>query len=366
MNNLIKLKIPFATIGWIKQSNKLTEQYTKGYVYYIFDLSINRYISDYIQLEESNFRKTDSELVKTAYYKKHIVKNFRNNYLDKFTNNYNDGNRQMLTTEEITIINNEFLTLNTTSKTMFSLLSGSNISGAKTNPNSTPLKCLEPEYYGYNFSNPLKEYSVLDKYKTTKYNSIPLKEYSLSEAFKTNIIPDLEIVWNKYNNFSFKYKTKNPISFNVPEDQEVKIYGIINKTLVYKNKNNTKQHYNRVLRTLYESNVRYFLKSGWLPYNSTIFDYDNVVIQSCHIIPFAELVNSNEYSKLLEAIDPFNCLRLDANTHIRYDKHHIYFDENGMLVDVKHNNEKIKFLNLETLPNKSIEYIKKYCNNFKN
>ena len=69
-NNYLKLKIPFATKSFIKEWNQGLK--IKGNAYYIFDLSKNIYVDEYLEIESANFRLTDFNMLKTAYYSKKL------------------------------------------------------------------------------------------------------------------------------------------------------------------------------------------------------------------------------------------------------------------------------------------------------
>ena len=71
----IKLRIPFASKKYIQRSTANDDFKIKGNAYYIFDTITSKYIDEYIEIVESNFRMTDRCMVKpTEYYKNPVVK----------------------------------------------------------------------------------------------------------------------------------------------------------------------------------------------------------------------------------------------------------------------------------------------------
>lgn len=69
------------------------------------------------------------------------------------------------------------------------------------------------------------------------------------------------------------------------------------------------------------------------------------------------MVKLEEYKK---AIDPYNCLRINADTHLLYDrKQRIYFDLEGN-IKYKNNHEIYweNYLNIYDMPEATKEYLK--------
>ena len=172
-SNYLKLKIPFATKSFIKELNKGLK--IKGNAYYIFDLFKNVYVDEYLEIESANFRLTDYNMLKTKYYSKDIFKDFRKRYLDTLSNKEPENILEItyldLNEQSLMEINNQFCKMNTTIRNMFACLSGSNPPGAKSKPENTPLICTEPNYFKYNFLNPLKCF-VAKKHDKTKTKKI--------------------------------------------------------------------------------------------------------------------------------------------------------------------------------------------------
>ena len=188
-SNYLKLKIPFATKSFIKELNKGLK--IKGNAYYIFDLFKNVYVDEYLEIESANFRLTDYNMLKTKYYSKDIFKDFRKRYLDTLSNKEPENILEItyldLNEQSLMAINNQFCKMNTTIRNMFACLSGSNPSGAESKPENTPLICTEPNYFKYNFLNPLKCFAAKKHEKTKNYNNTNIK------------VVDLEDFLNKYS-----------------------------------------------------------------------------------------------------------------------------------------------------------------------
>ena len=58
---------------------------------------------------------------------------------------------------------------------------------------------------------------------------------------------------------------------------------------------------------------------------------------------------------ILKSIDPYNCLRIDKNSHALYDNKTIYFDLEGNII--QSNGTKIPYLNMNLLAQKQKKYL---------
>ena len=382
-NIYLKLKIPFATKSYIKKSCKGLK--IKGNAYYIFDLSKQAYIDEYLELEQANFRLTDFRILKTKYYEKDLFKMFRKNYLDILSNenaeNIIEITHQDLDEDNLKKINIHFQKMTTTVRNMFSCLSGSNPTGAESNNENTPLICINPEFFRCNFLNPLKIFAAKKQNKTKNYNNmnvinVDLQEFlnkylikknnvSFKEIFDQYNDPDRDKIENilqhceEYSSSLFsnlklntncledeKFKTKN-------ENFELFIDGYLNNTF--------SQHiewkkFKEKLRSFYKWNVDYCISRKYLSPNSSLQGMSQSLIESAHIIPFASLVEKKDKKAILKSIDPYNCLRIDRNAHKLYDDKSRYFDLNGNLVTIS--NKKTLYLNMELLTPWQKEYLK--------
>lgn len=205
----IKLKIPFATKSFIKKSYKGLK--IKGNAYYIFDLTKQVYIDEYLEIEKANFCLTDKNMLKTKYYQSKVFKNFRKEFLDCLSNK-NPESIQELTHQDldetnIEKINNQFMKINVTNRNMYACLSGSHPSGAEFNNKNTPLICTDPNYFKCNFLNPLKLFAAKTKDKR-KIENINIPTVKLNEFLdKINIcsiknnLTFKELFW-KYNDIN--------------------------------------------------------------------------------------------------------------------------------------------------------------------
>ena len=382
-----KLRIPFATKGYIKKlSNSIM---IKGDAIFIFDRYNNHYIDEYLELEKANFRLTDLNMKKTYYYKDKHIRAFRDQYLDPWSSHESQmikGKKilQELTGEQIKTLNVFFKNQNTTIRNMFSFLSGSNPTGAKSNPNNSQIRCNDNEFFGCNFANPLKEFQAKNKELTKDYpNNLPI--YTLIDVWNNNLInnfkeifskynPDHEILYAEHSNDLIEYHGDDLINvlkqnkdkhnqnnldkktFKRPKKQDLYLDGLNNKTLDNYEKliANDYKLVKEKLRAFYSRNVKFCIANQIIPLKSMTKPEKHYVIESAHIFSFAEAIRKKEYYK---AIDPFNCLRLDRNIHALFDRLKIYFDEDGNVCSSVDNEIWIsKYIDIENMHSKTKEY----------
>ena len=350
-----KLRIPFATKGHMKQN--FDSIVIKGDAIFVFDTVHNHYIDEYLELEEANFRLTDLNMITpTVYYKNKLVKEFRDQYLDQWSNHdpkmiKDESKHQELTNEQIKIVNDFFKKQETTIKKMFSLLSGSNISGAQTNHKASPIRCIDNDFFDCNFANPLKKFQA-KKAKLTKNYPNKLSTYTLIDVWNKDLINNFKTIFNHYNqhheviqstrnekliNSLKEYQDKNQKSddildhssqFKLPENQKLYLDGLENQTLdnFAKLTSNNSKLIKEKLRSFYTRNVNFCLANKIIPQQSMIESKDPDLIENAHILSFSNAFKTKQYRK---TIDPFNCLRIDKNTHALFDKLKIYFDKDG-------------------------------------
>ncbi len=382
-NIYLKLKIPFATKSYIKKSCKGLK--IKGNAYYIFDLSKQVYIDEYLELEQANFRLTDFRMLKTKYYEKDLFKMFRKNYLDILSNenaeNIIEITHQDLDEDNLKKINIHFQKMTTTVRNMFSCLSGSNPTGAESNNENTPLICINPEFFRCNFLNPLKIFAAKKQNKTKNYNNmnvinVDLKEFlnkylikknnvSFKEIFDQYNDPDrdkIENILQQYEEYSSSLFSNLKLNTNCLEDEKFKtknenfelfIDGYLNDTF---SQDIEWKKFKEKLRSFYKWNVDYCISQKYLSPNSSLQEIPQSLIESAHIISFSSLVEKKDKKAILKSIDPYNCLRIDRNTHKLYDDKSRYFDLNGNLVTIS--NKKTLYLNMELLTPWQKEYLK--------
>ena len=382
-SNYLKLKIPFATKSFIKELNKGLK--IKGNAYYIFDLFKNVYVDEYLEIESANFRLTDYNMLKTKYYSKDIFKDFRKRYLDTLSNKdpenileitYLDLNEQSLME-----INNQFCKMNTTIRNMFACLSGSNPPGAKSKPENTPLICTEPNYFKYNFLNPLKCFAAKKHEKTKNYNNTNIKVVDLEDFLnkysihhKNKFFKDKFWEYNHCNRENIEnihiHFEKNDLNYSLSnlklnddcfkdklfkeknDNFELFIDGYLNKTL---SKEIEWKEFKLKLRSFYKWNVSHCINNRYLSPISTLKEFPKTIIDNAHIISFASLVETKSKDNILKAIDPYNCLRIDKNTHALFDDQSIYFDLEGNIVWL--NGDKTLYLNMNLLTQKQKKYL---------
>ena len=350
-----KLRIPFGTKGYI--NNKFDAIFMKGDAIFIFDTVYNHYIDEYLELEKANFRLTDLNMITpTIYYQDPLVREFRDQYLDLWSNHdpkiiKDKPKRQELTSEQIKIVNDFFKKQSTTIKEMFSLLSGSNISGAKTNHKASPIRCIDNDFFDCNFANPLKELRAKKAKLTKKYpNDLPT--YTLIDIWNNDLIENFKTIFIQYNqqheilqtirskrltNSLKQYQDKNvqnnnvldnSSQFKLPKNQKLYLDGLENQTLdnFAKLTSNNSKLIKEKLRSFYTRNVNFCLANKIIPQQSMIESKDPDLIENAHILSFSNAFKTKQYRK---TIDPFNCLRIDKNTHALFDKLKIYFDKDG-------------------------------------
>lgn len=380
MEKYIKIKIPFGSKSYIKKINR--KMVMKANAYYVFDLEKQKVIDEYIEIIRSNFRLTDKDMIKpTAYYKQKDVKNFRDIFLDKYSKTdpcaITTRRYQELTNNQINEINNYLKQNYTTVRKMFSYLSGSNITGAETNNYASPIRCIDNEYFDCNFANVFKNYYSDEEDRTKNYpDNIPV--YSLSMLINSKIIKDFENTFYKYNDeflyqnnelgeyYNYEHEDKfvdicNEIKFKLKENQELFIEAIINKTIDdYDAYISDKEKLRKKLHTFHGSNVKLYIKKGAIPLHSTTEKYNLKTVQNAHIFPVSKAVNNINYENLVEAINPYNCLRIDSNTHILFDNNKIFFNEKGDVI--LKNNEVLKnnYLDLKNMPKETKNFFNTY------
>ncbi len=384
VNDFFKIRIPFVTKGWISDRKK-DKLKIKGCVFFIFDRKLGMYVDDYIHLEEANYRMTDEAMIKTkGYYGRNkYVRDFRKNFLDKYSNNTHPNKiknftHKELNKSEINEVNEYFKKIEKTHKQMFSLLSGSNISGANQNPKASPLVCNDGDYFGCNFSNALKQYESKSKVKR-EWNDI--KEYGLKDVLSNEIIPNFKEVFMQYNKFlDFRENIPEAIvtddisqyfddknisevletidGFLITERQNdfINLYlnGKLDNQVEF---NSNKSKLITKLRSFYTSNIQKGIKSGNISLHHTTIKNNLAQIENAHILQFSKLVNNGTYDSLRMSIDPFNCLRIDSSIHVLWDKNEIGFNSSG---DIVMNNAIIKKEYLDMNEIKKNKGTKKY------
>ena len=384
MENYFKLRIPFATKKYIKkEKNGLI---IRGDAYYIFDVNKKVYVDQYIEIIDGNYRITDLALIKTkGYYKNKIYKNFRDCFLDKYSNTNAKEMKKItyktLSKNQIEEINKNFKKMDTTIRNMFACLSGSNPTGAETNCRASQMRCIDNEYFDCNFANVLKHFECNKKDKK-KVILDELKTYKLVDMIKRNIIEGFSKIFFDYN-IEYEYKdniellemsesenenfnvvdTEN--KFRIKEKQKDFLLSIIYKTIDDYDDFINSNKYKIKLRSYYTANVNEYIKNKYIPLHSTtklnnISFYDNA-----HIIPFSTSIKTLKYEDLFDAINPYNCLRIEKNIHKLFDDKSINFNINGDVVN--RNNEILieEYLNMNNMPKETKVYFKKYLDTLK-
>ncbi len=396
MDKYVILKVPFGSKNYIQNKPNKKGMYCKGNAYYVFDLEQGVYIDEYLQIDFSNFRLTDHDLLHsknklkdkgidepTEYYLKNDVKNFRDKYLDVYSNNTNpnsitDLTYQMLSTNQVDELNKFFICSNTTIRTMYSYLSGSNFTGAETNNKASQILCIDYELSGCNFLNPIKKYEGTIKQITKNYPK-DLKTYSISEFIDKKIIKNFESIFYEYNieeffkgnDYTIDYiddaiesymvkNTKKP--FEVNDRQKFFIESIVNKTMENYDEYMKTNKLDDRLRSFYTSNINASIKNHSIPIHSTKTKFNLRNVVNAHIIPFSELKNKGTIESLKAAINPYNCIRIDQSTHNMWDKKELYFDKYGTSYYKNGKQVAINYLNVQEMPLQTKIFFKQYLN----
>lgn len=378
MQQYFKLIIPFATKSWIRNLIDNEKLFLKGNAIFVYDTKKNKIINSYLNLESANFRITDLNMLKpTDYYKSKIVNNFRKNILEKWSgiNNTKKLKYYNLSPEQIEYINQILKKDKSTIKTMYSYFSGSNISGSETNHLASPMRCIDNDYFNCNFANVTKDYEVPTS-KKEFINDSHFPIYTLNDVMSGDIIPGFKEKFQKYNELwvykNYEYeeeyldnnisiKTQN-ISDNdakiLKEKQYDYIYAIVNKR-IQDFSNLSKESIKKKLRSFFTSNVKRYINENKIPILSTIKKINLNIVKNAHIIPFSELVKTGTIESLSDAINPYNCLRIDGSTHDMFDKHEIYFDINGNVINRDGKIIKKSYLDMENMPKQTFDFYKK-------
>lgn len=386
-NRYVKLRIPFASKAYIwKKDNGFK---IKGNAFYIFDIKTKKYIDEYIQIIESNFRITDKAMIKpTEYYKNKKVRHFRSNFLDILVNkNPLDIDKEEyfnLNKDSIMQINKYFKNENTTNRTLYSYLSGSNFTGAEQNYKATQMLCIDNWFFGCNFTNVLNHYKP-KKSEKRKIDDTNIKTLTLKDFIEKDLItnfsnkffqynrdfqyienfPDNIILEENNNQVNYKYEANIEIinKFEIKENQKNFIAAYLNKTI--DNYNEFENNINKLkqkLRSFYISNIQKCIKDNLIPLHHTINKNNLTQVENAHIISFSSLIKNKKFEDFIKAIDPFNCLRIDSSYHKMFDKNEIRFDKDGYVINVKNNKKLKKYLDIKLI-NKNLktkEYFEKY------
>ncbi len=175
----------------------------KGTCYFIIN-NKGIIISEIIQISESEYRRTDSDMIKTTGYwndknKELDVQKFRNKFLPENETDSlnNDSERITLSESRIKKINKEFLKINQTALTTLSFLSGSNITGSETDRAKTPFYydgLPSDKYNNYNFFNFSKKIRKRDK------------KFYLNSINDIDDLIEIDTYFSRFPNITFKNK----------------------------------------------------------------------------------------------------------------------------------------------------------------
>lgn len=375
-NRYIKLKIPFASKGEILSKDKSLKMLANAY--YIFDIKEQILIDEYIEILKTNYRVTDLKMIKTSHFKNKHVKEFRELFLNDF-NNSNEIIYNELSNNKIVKINTFLREQKITIRSMYSLFSGSNPSGAETKSKSSQLRCIDNEFFDCNFANVVKKYATKGiKFKNKIYDK-NMKTYTLTKMINSNILYNFRGLFYEYNKdleFSlclnlddlifnekndYKIDNINNNEFEPKENQSLFLYSSINQN-ISKYVNFELSSINNKLRSYYASNVNQYIKERKIPLLSTTTKYDLSLVENAHIIPFSTLVKIKTYDSLKDAINPYNCLRINSDIHKLFDKNIIKFDLKGNLLDRHNKIQKSSYLKVDIFPKQTMDFLKKRIN----
>ena len=249
-----------------------------------------------------------------------------------------------------------------TIKDQLSLFQGSNVSGAKTNHKASPLVCVDQLYFGCNFANPIKNLYSKKKDKTTNYNivdSISLQKFiEENETFRDLFKEYNEWYFNDIDaeEYEIEYEIGDYKIKNIEKKSEKLNERILNYLDSYFSgiiiSENKKKH-SDMLRRFYASSIKKEINNNKIPFCALTVRVKSNLLVNAHIISFAKLVDLNTRESLLMAINPYNVLRIDRNTHTLFDDNEITFDTNGNKISRENKISKdfldIKKLDLETI-----------------
>ncbi len=318
----------------------------------------------------------------TEYYKNKYVKEFRDNYLDVYTVGFDmkttTEHYQDLKPNEIEQVNEYFKHCNKPIRCQYSLLSGSNFSGAEGNHEASSIRCLDIKYYGCNFANPIKKF--ISKSKKVIDEQI-IEIHFLDEVIENDLIENFTNVFFEYNEneeYKFNIEDENNIkwieveddeeqssyiddkqTFKMNETQEEYIYGLVHNVIASKENEIDINKVKQKLRSYYAANIRRYLNEKKIPLHSSIFKYNLKSVQNAHIIPFSECVKQWTIESLSDSINPYNCLRIDSNTHKLFDECEISFNQDGKIID-HDGNIKNQYLDIDNMPFHTKEFFNKY------
>ncbi|MGL4951592.1 MAG: MAG4270 family putative restriction endonuclease [Mycoplasma sp.] len=387
MNKYFKLVIPFQKRS--VNMNVKTKIFCSGTAYFIIDKSTNKIVHEFMQITEANYRLTDKDLIysrikmksgiyeNTDYYKpKKYGRIFRDEILDSFTNHdplqlNTNSDRRVLTKSEIDLVNNYFKQSRTTVKNMFAALSGSNITGAELNNEASPLIMIDARFFESNFLNPLKKITKLDKkFDLSNIENIT-KEVTFATLIDRELIPGFKEIFDSYNIFleyrdceisniqpdeeysQYEFELSNEKLYK-PNDKHllyIKMYleglmGDISKTIL-----------NNKLHSFFSSNCRTYIKNNHIPLFSTIAKFNLKEIDNAHIKSVETCIIEKTEKSLIEAINPYNCLRIPTNAHRLIDKSKYYINIKGDLVDNLSKIREESYIDINNLPRQTIKFI---------
>lgn len=383
MKNVYLIRIPFATKGAIKNKKKSLK--VIGDAIFAFDIENQKIIHEYLELISCNYRMTDKNMIEpTTHYIKKKIRFFRDEFLDPITNHKPEVIEKSwfneLNNKQIEMINKELRSERQimTIKDQLSLFQGSNVSGAKTNHKASSLVCVDQLYFGCNFANPIKNLYSKKKDKTTNYNIID--SISLQKFIEEN--ETFRDLFKEYNEWYFNdidaeeyeieyeiddYKIKN-INQKNPEKLNERILNYLDSYFSGIIISENKKKHSDMLRRFYASSIKKEINNNKIPFCALTVRVKSNLLVNAHIISFAKLVDLNTRESLLMAINPYNVLRIDQNTHKLFDDNEITFDTNGNKISRENKTTSKDFLDIKKLHLETIKILNdnwKYWNHNK-
>jgi len=357
--NLFTVTIPFYSKNWIKNESNINKM--KGNIIYKFDLNTYK-MTGYLQLSNCTCRVTDALNKSKIFVGK--IKKFRNKFSTIFNPpNFNLSKNPLFHTfnqEELKSINSYLKNDITSSlKTQYTYFIGYTSSGGGSNQKNSSIRCGDAIYFNYQFLNVFDRF---EKLKGFKLNNFPKQvNYSLEEIISENIVTGLKETFEKINEF---YYSKKKIKKNYFELQDIEFIKKIKLDLkTNPNIETTNNYVNNQFRTYYISKVKSFVRKGQINDQILINQNPSEQIERAHIIAFGELIDEGSEKSLLKAIDPYNCLHIDANSHRSFDAKKFYFNSNGD--KVYKDNHQEKFIDKSKLTNQQLQYMEDYEKDFK-
>lgn len=308
---------------------------------------------------------TDYKMTKpTSHYKQEFIRNIRDNFLDKIYKKKSSEiiniEYKQIPQEKIKKFNKLCFLSQKTIRQQYSIVLGSNPSGAEKNIKNTPFfvnndvfddleETNYEQYQNLNFLNPLNRYKSKNQLDPKNVKEIlNKKKYDLIEI--KDLLLGKEYYLNNIKNDIFEFNNSNKVQkfrSNTESEEE-----IIEEYINSKKGNKFK------LRSLHSKNVKKIFDEEPNHYDVNKENAQEIHIEKAHIIRFSKLIHKKEKHNIKKAIDGNNVMFIPSHKHKSFDKNQLTFDNLGNII-YKNNKEKVnKYLLIENFTKKQFEYLK--------